>query len=288
VLLPTDVRCVFVCVCVCVCVCLCACMHVYLPMCVCLFLCVCECVCACVFACVRVRVCICVCARVCMCALGLAYTLALMPKMIACDQYVLRARCTRRSICIILSNSGSISLCLLLWESPNSKAQLLPLVTTAGSCYNLALVPTPKLSCLLLSRVGQNHIYIHGVHTVFWAGKPPYIRSCTVYIYMVLANPTLVPTPKLSCLLLSQPKRYTCLLLPQPQSSAVCSCPNPKAVPTPKLSSLLLLQPKSSAVCSCPNPKAQLFALAPTQKLSQPQSSAVCSCSNPKAPPVCM
>ena len=36
-----------------------------------------------------------------------------------------------------------------------------------------------------MSRVGQNHIYhIYGVHTVFLAGKSPYIRSHTV-----LANP---------------------------------------------------------------------------------------------------
>jgi len=36
-----------------------------------------------------------------------------------------------------------------------------------------------------LCRVDQNHIIIriYGVHTVFLAGKSPYIRSYTVYIY---------------------------------------------------------------------------------------------------------
>ena len=34
-----------------------------------------------------------------------------------------------------------------------------------------------------MPRVGQNHIYIYGVYTVFLAGKSPNIRSYTVYIY---------------------------------------------------------------------------------------------------------
>ena len=43
-------------------------------------------------------------------------------------------------------------------------------------------------------RVGQNHTYvgIYGVQMVFLAGKSPYIRSYTVQIYTVLANPTLL------------------------------------------------------------------------------------------------
>jgi hypothetical protein len=42
-----------------------------------------------------------------------------------------------------------------------------------------------------MCRVGQNHIFIriYGVHTVFKAGKSPYIWSYTVYVYTVLANP---------------------------------------------------------------------------------------------------
>jgi hypothetical protein len=34
-------------------------------------------------------------------------------------------------------------------------------------------------------RVGQNHTFsgIYGVHTVFLAGKSPYIRPYTVYMY---------------------------------------------------------------------------------------------------------
>jgi len=34
-------------------------------------------------------------------------------------------------------------------------------------------------------KVGQNHTFIgiYGVHTVFLAGKPPYIRSYMVQIY---------------------------------------------------------------------------------------------------------
>jgi len=39
-------------------------------------------------------------------------------------------------------------------------------------------------------RVGQNHIYtVYILYTVFLAGKEPNIRSYTVYIYTVLANP---------------------------------------------------------------------------------------------------
>ena len=34
-----------------------------------------------------------------------------------------------------------------------------------------------------LIRVGQNHIYIYCVYTVFLAGKSPNIRSYTVCIY---------------------------------------------------------------------------------------------------------
>jgi hypothetical protein len=36
-----------------------------------------------------------------------------------------------------------------------------------------------------MCRVGHNHTFIgtYGVHTVFLAGKSPYIRSYTVYIY---------------------------------------------------------------------------------------------------------
>jgi len=36
-----------------------------------------------------------------------------------------------------------------------------------------------------MNRVGQNHIIIriYGVHTVFIAGKSPFLRSYTVYIY---------------------------------------------------------------------------------------------------------
>jgi len=45
-----------------------------------------------------------------------------------------------------------------------------------------------------ITRVGQNHIYIYiyiyGVYMVFLAGKSPYIRSYTVCIYTVLANPS--------------------------------------------------------------------------------------------------
>jgi hypothetical protein len=38
---------------------------------------------------------------------------------------------------------------------------------------------------LKIPRVGQNHTFvgIYGVHTVFLAGKSPYIRSYTVQIY---------------------------------------------------------------------------------------------------------
>jgi hypothetical protein len=39
---------------------------------------------------------------------------------------------------------------------------------------------------------GQNMAAIHNVYTVFLAGKLPNIRSYTVYIHMVLANPTSV------------------------------------------------------------------------------------------------
>jgi hypothetical protein len=39
------------------------------------------------------------------------------------------------------------------------------------------------MQALLMSRVGQNHKYIYGVYTVYLAGKSPYIRSYTVYIY---------------------------------------------------------------------------------------------------------
>ena len=35
----------------------------------------------------------------------------------------------------------------------------------------------------VMYRVGQNRIYIYGVHTVFLAGKSPNIRSYTVFIY---------------------------------------------------------------------------------------------------------
>ena len=43
-------------------------------------------------------------------------------------------------------------------------------------------------TALHIGRVGQNHIY--GVYTVFLAGKSPNIRLYTVYILMVLVNPT--------------------------------------------------------------------------------------------------
>ena len=43
-----------------------------------------------------------------------------------------------------------------------------------------------------MCRVGQNHTFIgiYGVFTVLLAGKLPYIRSYTVCIYTVLANPS--------------------------------------------------------------------------------------------------
>ena len=41
-------------------------------------------------------------------------------------------------------------------------------------------------------RVGQNHIPICGLYTMFLAGKPPNIRSYTVCIYTVLDNLTYV------------------------------------------------------------------------------------------------
>jgi len=42
-----------------------------------------------------------------------------------------------------------------------------------------------RLADCKLLRVGQNHIFIriYGEHTVFLAGKSPYIRSYMVYIY---------------------------------------------------------------------------------------------------------
>jgi hypothetical protein len=48
-------------------------------------------------------------------------------------------------------------------------------------------------------RVNQNHIFIrmHGVYTVFLAGKSPNIR-CR---YTVLAKPTYFPSPQLDALL---------------------------------------------------------------------------------------
>jgi len=47
-------------------------------------------------------------------------------------------------------------------------------------------------SHMLICRAGQNHTFIgiYGVYTVFLAGKSPNIRSYTVCVYTVLANPT--------------------------------------------------------------------------------------------------
>jgi len=55
----------------------------------------------------------------------------------------------------------------------------------SGQHYKLALPLMPGE--LPIPRVGQNQTFIgiYGVHTVFLAGESPYIRSCTVHIYMV-------------------------------------------------------------------------------------------------------
>ena len=46
------------------------------------------------------------------------------------------------------------------------------------------LIPSAPLCCHdCICRVGQNHIYIHGVCTVFLAGKIHNTRSFTAYIY---------------------------------------------------------------------------------------------------------
>ena len=55
-----------------------------------------------------------------------------------------------------------------------------------------------KLRPRVIRRVGQNHMPIHGVHTVSLAGKPPNIRSYTVRIYTVLANPSHMPSAQSS------------------------------------------------------------------------------------------
>ena len=54
------------------------------------------------------------------------------------------------------------------------------ILATRKHCVSSALT-----FCLYTLRVGQNHtcIGIYGVHTVFLAGKSPYIRSYTVQIY---------------------------------------------------------------------------------------------------------
>jgi hypothetical protein len=66
-------------------------------------------------------------------------------------------------------------------------------ITRVGQNHICALYMTvclvislPKLPYIHgICRVGQNHTFIgiYGVHTVFLAGKSPYIRSYTVQIY---------------------------------------------------------------------------------------------------------
>ena len=62
---------------------------------------------------------------------------------------------------------------------------------------------------LCMSRVGENHIFIriYGVHTVFLAGKSPYIRSHTVCIYgsaKLYTQPHFLLTPALQRCCFSQ------------------------------------------------------------------------------------
>jgi len=54
-------------------------------------------------------------------------------------------------------------------------------MTSPGSDQSWILANDDSMG---LTRVGQNHIYTtYGEYTVFLAGKPPNIRSYTVYIY---------------------------------------------------------------------------------------------------------
>jgi len=54
-----------------------------------------------------------------------------------------------------------------------------------GTPVELSVATPLRQDALEISRVGQNHTFlgIYGVHTVFLAGKSPYIRSYTVQIY---------------------------------------------------------------------------------------------------------
>jgi hypothetical protein len=80
---------------------------------------------------------------------------------------------------------------------------------------------TRPYKVLGVCRVGQNHIYIYGANTIFLAGKLPDIRSYTVYIYTVLANPRRMQV------LLAVPAHPPCMLSAAAWSYkilGVCKC----------------------------------------------------------------
>jgi hypothetical protein len=56
-------------------------------------------------------------------------------------------------------------------------------VTVSASGYKGLNKRSKCAGLTIVHRVGQNHICIYGVYTVFLAGKLPNTRSCTVYIY---------------------------------------------------------------------------------------------------------
>jgi hypothetical protein len=93
----------------------------------------------------------------------------------------------------IISNHQSASI-QTTWTAPFQGADPSLVVT-----YSLFLSLPYSCLCVGLPDIckpyyqGWPEPYIYGVYTVFLAGKSPYIRSCTVYIY-VLANPTYYPS----------------------------------------------------------------------------------------------
>ena len=93
----------------------------------------------------------------------------------------------------ILAVSSTCSACLLI-------PSVLVVSSTCSAClfytysfkhleclplYSFRTCSGASLLALYIGRVGQNHTFIgiYGVHTVFLAGKSPYIRSYTVQIY---------------------------------------------------------------------------------------------------------
>jgi len=129
----------------------------------------------CAHVCVRVVLCVHVCVRVCVCAREHSRVHTCMCGLVPAHT------CVRVCICVQKLASVKRNVCFMHVRENLCVHVSCMCICRMHVCENLCV----HVGCMCVCRVGQNHTFIgvYGVHTVFSAGKSPYIRSYTVHTY---------------------------------------------------------------------------------------------------------